>query len=50
MLYKKVTYGIEPHGRALTSPPNRLRVRCSGLDGELRALVKKTPKLAQQAD
>jgi sRNA-binding protein len=45
----KMTYGIEPHGHALTSPPNRLRVRCSGLDSgnlrgtqvaQLRALVK----------
>jgi hypothetical protein len=35
-----MTFGIEPLGHALTSPPNRSRVRCSGLDGELRALVK----------
>jgi hypothetical protein len=35
-----VTFGIEPLGHALASPPNRLRIRCSGLGGELRALVK----------
>jgi len=35
-----MTFGIEPLGHALTSPSNRLRIRCSGLDGELRALVK----------
>lgn len=35
-----MTFGREPLGHALTSPPNRLRIRCSGLDGELRALVK----------
>jgi hypothetical protein len=44
-----MTFGIEPLGHALTSPPNRSRVRCSGLDGELRALVKtflaQTPSL-----
>jgi hypothetical protein len=27
-------------GHALASPPNRLRIRFSGLGGELRALVK----------
>jgi hypothetical protein len=37
---KQVTFGIEPLGHALASPPNRLRIRFSGLDGELRALVK----------
>ena len=36
----KMTFGIEPLGHALTSPTNRLRIRCRGLVGELRALVK----------
>lgn len=39
-----MTFGIEPLGHALTSPSNRLRIRCSGLDGELRALVKMVRK------
>jgi hypothetical protein len=38
---KKFTYGIEPHGHALASPSNLL---CSGLGGELRALVKSNVK------
>jgi hypothetical protein len=45
-----VTFGIEPLGHALASPPNRLRIRFSGLGGELRALVKRSSLGIKGAD